>query len=595
MARIEYIKGSRIDLLGKDVKIGRNLEVGGNLHVHGTEIINATEIVYGDRETRGGRNLIIPLPNGDALVIRNANDTENRVRIDESGLMVINRLALANLTTDPSLLAGLLWFRRDLNRFYYSPDGVVKRYLANDNDINALNNTISSLNNQLNAHVNTNEGIHGLGAGEYIAKTSRPDQLPSWNDIPDKPSQFNPEPHGSRHNIGGSDEIPDLATLRSDFDTHASNPSAHHTKTTSRNEITDFWNSPFWDNIPDKPSQFPPEPHTHSRSAIVDFFSSPFWNNIPDKPSKYPPESHTHSRSEITDFFNSPFWNNIPDKPSEYPPEPHTHSRSEITDFFNSPFWNNIPDKPSVFPPENHADKHAPDGSDELKYLLLPVAIHDVSTSNKMTSLGTVTLTQGERVVGKIISGFGTIVFYPQDDILANITPIEMHDHLSNEPNIRDHDDNTYANIEGYYVPGYSVENIVKYDLGEIMNVFIRGLFNCNTSRLKFGIFTSSDGESWTRVGDWIGPSVDHYEYLAYASNVRYIEVRLINGTEKGESLVVGQSYVAIYSLEVFPSSIEGNYILKKVESTLTTDLRVYASQTPLEMKVLELMDFKIA
>jgi len=52
----------------------------------------------------------------------------------------------------------------------------------------------------------------------------------------------------------------------------------------SRNKITDFWNTPFWDNIPDKPSTFPPEPHTHLRSEISDFWNTPFWNNIPDKP-----------------------------------------------------------------------------------------------------------------------------------------------------------------------------------------------------------------------------------------------------------------------------------------------------------------------
>ena len=39
------------------------------------------------------------------------------------------------------------------------------------------------------------------------------------------------------------------------------------------------------------------------------------------------------SRSKITDFFASPFWDNIPDKPSEFPPEAHTHTKSDITDF----------------------------------------------------------------------------------------------------------------------------------------------------------------------------------------------------------------------------------------------------------------------
>jgi len=52
----------------------------------------------------------------------------------------------------------------------------------------------------------------------------------------------------------------------------------------SRNKITDFWNTPFWDNIPDKPLTFPPEPHTHLRNEISDFWNTPFWTQIPDKP-----------------------------------------------------------------------------------------------------------------------------------------------------------------------------------------------------------------------------------------------------------------------------------------------------------------------
>ncbi|RLG82355.1 MAG: hypothetical protein DRO40_07940 [Thermoprotei archaeon] len=35
--------------------------------------------------------------------------------------------------------------------------------------------------------------------------------------------------------------------------------------------------------------------------------------------------ANTISRSRVRDLFSSPFWDNIPDKPSVYPPEPHTH------------------------------------------------------------------------------------------------------------------------------------------------------------------------------------------------------------------------------------------------------------------------------
>ncbi|MCM8781739.1 MAG: hypothetical protein NC828_01615, partial [Candidatus Omnitrophica bacterium] len=33
--------------------------------------------------------------------------------------------------------------------------------------------------------------------------------------------------------------------------------------------------------------------------------------------------THTHIRVDVTDFWNSPFWNNIPDKPTEYNPQAH--------------------------------------------------------------------------------------------------------------------------------------------------------------------------------------------------------------------------------------------------------------------------------
>jgi len=85
------------------------------------------------------------------------------------------------------------------------------------------------------------------------------------------------------------------------------------------------------------------------RQWIRDFFSSPFWDNIPDKPSKFPPEAHAsaHAKggsdelsldaSQIVSGVLSV--DRIPDLP-----------RSKITDFFSSPFWDNIPDKPSYFP-----------------------------------------------------------------------------------------------------------------------------------------------------------------------------------------------------------------------------------------------------
>jgi len=89
--------------------------------------------------------------------------------------------------------------------------------------------------------------------------------------------------------------------------------------------------------------------HDHHKFDIPDFFGTPFWINIPDKPSDFIPSEHgneahnpdfsivghEHYRTSIVDFFGSPFWANIPDKPSTYTPSPHTHTESEITDLIH--------------------------------------------------------------------------------------------------------------------------------------------------------------------------------------------------------------------------------------------------------------------
>lgn len=45
-----------------------------------------------------------------------------------------------------------------------------------------------------------------------------------------------------------------------------------------------------------------------------------YWNQIQNKPSTFPPEPHAHQ------------WSDITNPPSQYPPEPHTHIKANITD-----------------------------------------------------------------------------------------------------------------------------------------------------------------------------------------------------------------------------------------------------------------------
>jgi len=184
--------------------------------------------------------------------------------------------------------------------------------------------------------------------------------------------------HASQHALGGEDELSlDASQITSGV------LSVDRIPDLSRSKITDFFSSPFWDNIPDKPfstlgSEFTVSAgelqiNSITRSKISDLFSSPFWDNIPDKPSTFPPEAHTHGISDLTDFVNVSKviidtsanrpaagvagrlffetdthmiyyddgtswvklgvadWGNIDGKPSKFPPEAHTHSVSDVT------------------------------------------------------------------------------------------------------------------------------------------------------------------------------------------------------------------------------------------------------------------------
>ena len=54
------------------------------------------------------------------------------------------------------------------------------------------------------------------------------------------------------------------------------------------------------------------------------------WNDLTDKPTEYPPEAHTQD------------WGTITNTPADYPPSPHGH------------VWDEITGKPSEFPPASH-------------------------------------------------------------------------------------------------------------------------------------------------------------------------------------------------------------------------------------------------
>lgn len=61
-----------------------------------------------------------------------------------------------------------------------------------------------------------------------------------------------------------------------------------------------------WDDITNKPTEFPPEAHTHPTSDVTGLGAlatedSVAWDDVTDKPSTFTPADHQHNASDITE------------------------------------------------------------------------------------------------------------------------------------------------------------------------------------------------------------------------------------------------------------------------------------------------------
>ena len=61
------------------------------------------------------------------------------------------------------------------------------------------------------------------------------------------------------------------------------------------------------------------EPYSGRKVYVAGTLRADAYENLPS----LPPSAHTHVRSDITDFWSTPFWSSIPDKPSVFPPSNH--------------------------------------------------------------------------------------------------------------------------------------------------------------------------------------------------------------------------------------------------------------------------------
>lgn len=213
-----------------------------------------------------------------------------------------------------------------------------------------------------------------------------------------------------------------------------------------RIDISDFWSTPFWSNIPDKPTTFMPSSHTHdtvdiisgifdvaripnlslSSSNISDWQSAMDWTYIQNKPSTFTPSSHSHaasdvisgifdvariptlslSHSNISDWTTAMDWTYIQNVPSTFTPSSHTHGASDInsgvldiaripnlslshtniSDWNTAMEWSYIQNIPSTFTPSAHSHS----ASDVISGIFDAARIPNLSlSSSNITDWGT--------------------------------------------------------------------------------------------------------------------------------------------------------------------------------------------------------------
>ena len=174
----------------------------------------------------------------------------------------------------------------------------------------------------------------------------------AWDQITGKPSEFPPADHNH-----------DGEYLKTETDPTVPD----HVKAITTDDI-DNWNAnsgaaSTWDELTGKPTEFPPEAHTHDQSevdgletrldAIEDSITSGGgFVDAPDDGKLYGRQSEAWAEVVIPDAAD-PDWADIQNKPTEFPPEDHDQP------------WSSITDKPAKFPPADHTHDYLSDAPDD--------------------------------------------------------------------------------------------------------------------------------------------------------------------------------------------------------------------------------------
>ena len=174
-------------------------------------------------------------------------------------------------------------------------------------------------------------------------KTDIPDffGIPFWELIPDKPSTYTPSTH-THTESEITDLIHDAQKIKGkevDDSQIGDNKFLKYNASSGKIEYVsggtggmEVHGNEYHD--PD----FSVVGHGHYRDTITDFFSSPFWANIPDKPSVFPPSEHgneVHSSEflieEVDPTVDSSLKGITKTQVQSHPPQSHSHPESEVT------------------------------------------------------------------------------------------------------------------------------------------------------------------------------------------------------------------------------------------------------------------------
>ena len=198
------------------------------------------------------------------------------------------------------------------------------------------------------------------------------DSAVGWDEIENKPTEFPP----AAHNHDG-DYLKD--------ETDPTVPA--HVKGITQDDI-DSWNAggsggaSTWDELTGKPTEFPPEAHTHEiddvtglQDALDAAGGTPAWDDVTGKPTEFPPEAHTHEQSEVDglelrleaiedSITTGGGFVDAPDDGKLYGRQSEAWAEVVIPDAAD-PDWADIQNKPAEFPPEDHTHDYLSDAPDD--------------------------------------------------------------------------------------------------------------------------------------------------------------------------------------------------------------------------------------